>query len=90
MPYCNFYAHLACHLRDSWLELDRIIEATQICEPEQVDKQVEQLLKKSADINDTFLFTADLLSVTHDRGEHKLSSMIANALLNYAYLPVLV
>jgi hypothetical protein len=26
VPYCSFYAHIACHLRDSWFELDKIIE----------------------------------------------------------------
>ena len=22
VPYCNYYAHLACHLRDLWIEMD--------------------------------------------------------------------
>jgi hypothetical protein len=55
-----------------------------------MDKTVENLLKKAADINDTILFVADLFSVVHDRGNHRVSSMLTNALLNYAYLPILV
>ena len=90
VPYCSFYAHLACHLRDGWFELDRIIEIAQACESDNMDKTVENLLKKAADINDTILFVADLFAVMHDRGAHRLSSMLTNALLNYAYLPILV
>jgi hypothetical protein len=69
VPYCTFYAHLACHLRDSWILMDRVIEATQQgSQSHQVAALTDSLLKRSADINDTLLFISDLYNVMHERG----------------------
>jgi hypothetical protein len=47
-------------------------------------------MRKASDINDTLYFISDLFGVMQESGLKTLADMLTNALLNYAYLPVLV
>lgn len=91
VPYCNYYAHLACHLRDLWIEMDQVIEQTQQgIQSQEVQKGGEILLRKASDINDTLDYIADLFDVMQESGLTVLADMLTNALLNYAYLPTVI
>ena len=57
---------------------------------QEVQKGGEVLLRKASDINDTLYFIADLFGVMHESGLRTLADMLTNALLNYAYLPIVL
>ena len=47
-------------------------------------------MRKASDINDTLDYIADLFDVMQESGLTVLADMLTNALLNYAYLPIVI
>ena len=61
LPFAAFYANLACHLRDLWLQIDlKIGEIT----PEDEGKHMECVIKQAEDANETLFYIEDLLETT--------------------------
>ena len=86
LPFAAFYANLACHLRDLWLQIEIKIE--EITADDQA-RHMESVIKQAEDANETLFFIQDLLETTKDING-KVHSQIKNALLNYAYYPTVI
>ena len=85
VPYCSFYSSLACHLRDLWISIEKEID--QITPTD--EHHVEVVIKQVEDANETLFYLQDLFTVLQ-KNCPSMAKMLANALLNYAYLPVVV
>ena len=66
LPFCAFYANLACHLRDLWLQIEIKIE--QIT-PEDKGKSIDPVIKQAEDANETLFFIQDMLETTKQSNE---------------------
>ena len=81
LPYCSYFACLACQIRDSWLAIDKhVVSLTQ--DPRKIDL----MLGDSEDANEALFYIQDIFS----SGDENVNRMLGNALLHYAYLPVLI
>lgn len=81
LPYCSYFACLACQIRDSWLAIDKhVVSLTQ--DPRKIDL----MLGDSEDANEALFYIQDIFS----SGDDNVTRMLANALLHYAYMPILI
>ena len=53
LPFAAFYANLACHLRDLWLQIEVKIE---MITNEDEGKHMEGVIKESEDANETLFY----------------------------------
>lgn len=58
LPFSAFYANLACHLRDIWIEIETRIE--RITNKDE-NKHMEAVIKQVEDANETLFYIQDLL-----------------------------
>ncbi len=86
LPFAAFYANLACHLRDLWLQIEVKIE---MITNEDEGKHMEGVIKESEDANETLFYIQDLLETTKESNP-KVYQQLKNALLNYAYYPTVI
>lgn len=84
VPHATYNANLACHLRDTWITVDKKIE--QIVDEA---KGVDDIMKQAEDMNEILLYFQDIYCLCEETNP-KICKLLTNALLNYAYLPVLV
>jgi len=61
LPFSAFYANLACHLRDLWIEIETHIE--QIT-PQDEHKHMQMVIRLVDDIKETLYYMQDFLEVT--------------------------
>ena len=61
LPFAAFYANLACHLRDLWLQIEIKIE---LITNEDEGRHMEGVIKESEDANETLFYIQDLLETT--------------------------
>lgn len=81
LPYSSYFACLACQIRDSWLAIDKhVVSLTQ--DPRKIDL----MLGDSEDANEALFYIQDIFS----SGDDNVTRMLANALLHYAYMPILI
>jgi hypothetical protein len=105
LPFCQYFANLACRLRDIWFEMDQTVE--QITALEQT-VNVNQSYQKQTSFSQPAQISIEnkielLHKLTEDCNEvlyyvqdifgscpEKIVKCLINALLNYTYLPVVV
>ena len=61
LPFAAFYANLASHLREIWMDIEaKIKEIT----PQDEGKMMDVVLKQIEDQNETLFYMQDLLEIT--------------------------
>jgi hypothetical protein len=85
VPFCSYFVNIASKLRDTWIQIDAGIE--KLADPN--DARFSQVLKCADDSNELLLYISDLFATCKETNS-EVCNMLANALLNVAYLPVLV
>ena len=58
LPFSAFYANLACHLRDIWINIEAMIDKIT---PQDEGKFMEAVMKQTDDANETLFYIQDLL-----------------------------
>lgn len=81
LPYCSYFAHLACQLRDSWVAIDKHVDSLT-----QDPRKIDLMLNDTEDANEALFYIQDIFAT----GDTNITRMLANALLHYAYLPFVV
>lgn len=61
LPFAAFYANLACHLREIWLDIEAKIKDIT---PQDEGKFMDVVLKQIEDQNETLFYMQDLLEIT--------------------------
>jgi hypothetical protein len=51
LPYCSYFACLACQLRDSWVQIDRLVAS-----PNLDSRQLDLLLGYTEDANESLFY----------------------------------
>ncbi len=85
LPYCSYFAHLACFLKEHWKRMDEHL-MSMMADEKTVAKHCEGVVFETEDANEMLFYFEDLLS----QSSEEICTMLTNALLKYAYLPTVV
>ncbi|CDW77693.1 UNKNOWN [Stylonychia lemnae] len=88
LPFCQYFANLSCYFRDKILDLDQSYASTHSPHQNKGKPQKNQELLSSSveELQDMMEFFQEVFEV-----DNKIvSDMLANCLLHYCYLPVVV